>query len=62
MKTIVLILLGVVCILGGLFLYLPNGFLGLPCLGWYKDLLILLKGSLGALVMLVGLVFFAVSK
>lgn len=61
MKTVMKIIIGLVLILAGLFLYLPP-FAGIPCLGWYKDLFILIKGTLGAFIILVGLVFFAIAK
>ena len=61
MKTLFWIVLGIIFILGGLFLYLPS-FAGIPCLGWYKDLLVLVKGSLGGILMLGGLIFMAISK
>lgn len=61
MKIILKILLGIILILFGLFLYLPE-VAGIPCLGWYRDLLILIKGSLGGVLIVVGLIFFAISK
>ncbi|MBN1899259.1 MAG: hypothetical protein JW827_10810 [Spirochaetes bacterium] len=61
MKAIIKILAGLILILAGLFLYLPP--VGtIPCLGWYKDLLILIKGSAGGIAILIGLVFFAIVK
>jgi hypothetical protein len=61
MKMILKILAGIILILAGLFLYLPE-IAGIPCLGWYKDLLVLIKGSLGGILILIGLIFFAIAK
>lgn len=61
MKTLLKILIGLIFIIGGLFLYLPK-IAGMPCLGWYKDLLILIKGSFGGILILIGLIFFAIAK
>lgn len=61
MKTKLKILFGIIFILGGLFLYLPK--IGcIPCIGWYKHLIILIKGSLGGILLLIGLVLFAIAK
>lgn len=61
MKTVLKIIAGIILILAGLFLYLPK-IGAIPCLGWYKDLLILIKGSLGGILVLIGLIFFAIVK
>lgn len=61
MKIVLKILLGLILILAGLFVYLPP-VAGIPCLGWYKDLFILIKGALGGVLILIGLVFFAIAK
>ncbi len=61
MKTFLKILVGIIFILGALFLYLPP-IAGIPCLGWWKDLLVLIKGSLGGILFLIGLIFFAIAK
>lgn len=61
MKSAVKLLAGLLLILAGLFLYLPS-FAGIPCLGWYRDLLVLVKGSLGGVLLLMGLVFFAIAR
>jgi|YNPMSStandDraft_1061717.scaffolds.fasta_scaffold84513_2 hypothetical protein len=61
MKVVLKILAGIILILVGIFLYLPK-IGSIPCLGWYKDLLVLIKGSLGGILILVGLIFFAVAK
>jgi len=61
MKTFLKILIGIILILVGLFLYLPK-IGGIPCLGWYKPLLVIIKGSLGGIIILIGLIFFAIAK
>ncbi len=61
MKTLLKILAGIILILVGLFLYLPK-MGGIPCLGWYKDLLIIIKGASGGIAILIGLIFFAIAK
>ncbi len=61
MKAVLKILLGLILILGGLFLYLPQ--IGeIPCLGWWEDLVVLIKGSIGGIIILIGLIFFAIAK
>ncbi len=61
MKTVLKIFGGIILILLGLFLYLPP-IGSIPCLGWYKDLLILIKGSLGGILILISLILFAIAK
>ncbi len=55
------IVLGAIFILAGLFLYLPPVF-GLPFLGWYKDLLVVVRGTLPAAVILFGFIFLTIAK
>ena len=61
MKTVFWIVLGVIFILGGLFLYLPP-FAGIPCLGWYEQLKELAMALSGGVAILIGLIFLAISK
>ena len=61
MRLIIRILVSVVFVLAGLFFYLPP-VLGIPCLGWYRDLLVVVKGTLPAAAILFGLVFIASAK
>ncbi len=61
MKTFIKILIGIIFIAGALFLYLPP-IAGIPCLGWWKSLWILIKGALGGILFLIGLIFFAIAK
>jgi len=61
MKAFLKILIGIILILIALFLYLPK-IIGIPCLGWYKDLFVIIKGSLGLILILAGLIFFAIAK
>jgi hypothetical protein len=60
-RIAVLALLGIALVLAGLFVYCPPVF-GIPCLGWYKDLLLLVKGTSGAVLILFGLVALASAK
>ncbi len=59
MKTLLKILIGIIFVLGGLFLYLPTS---LGCLGWWQHLWVLVKGASGGIVILIGLIFFAIAK
>ena len=61
MKTLLKILAGIILILIGLFLYLPK-IGGIPCLGWWVHLWVIIKGALGGIVILIGLIFFAIAK
>ncbi len=64
MKTVLKIIIGIILVLGGLFLYLPMNKIipGINWAGWYKDLWIVFKGTIPAVIILVGFIFFAIAK
>lgn len=65
-KTVGKILIGVILILAAIYLYLPKDLFTIWFLsvgrGWYQDLLVLIKGSLGLVIALIGLVLIALAK
>jgi hypothetical protein len=49
MNKYVIILVGIIAILIGIFTLIPS-----PGLGWYKELIVLIKGGLGLLLIIAG--------
>lgn len=57
MNKYVIILVGIIAILIGIFTLVPS-----PGLGWYKELIDLIKGGLGLLLIVAGLVAIFLGK
>ncbi|MBU7032412.1 MAG: hypothetical protein HXS53_07760 [Theionarchaea archaeon] len=57
MNKYIIILVGIIAILIGIFTLIPS-----PGLGWYEELIILIKGGLGLLLIVAGLIAIFLGK
>lgn len=57
MNKYIIILVGIIAILIGIFTLIPS-----PGFGWYEELIILIKGGLGLLLIVAGLIAIFLGK